>query len=285
MRKTIGRITVFAVLFMTFAIGIFLVAIWTVDDAVHYVPMLHVDDSGFAKIGATAIYVADVETGKEIFSKNKETILPIASVTKLFTAAIFYKGTPLEATTSITWKDLESEGRAGKFEYGQVYSYRELMYPLLLESSNDAAGTMLKVAPELPTAMNTYVHDKGFMQTQFADTSGLSPKNISTAEELSYLSQILYREYPHIFDITRLTQFIGATNGWRNNNPLVFEDGYRGGKHGFTYEANRTDVAFFEETIVTGQKRMVSYVILGSTDIKSDIALLRKQVQQNVRLE
>jgi D-alanyl-D-alanine carboxypeptidase len=133
--------------------------------------------------------------------------------------------------------------------------------------------------------MNVYVQTLGLQNTSFADTSGLSSQNISTAQELSLLSMNLYKEYPHIFDITKLTQFIGNNTGWRNNNPLVKEQGYKGGKHGFTFEADKTDVAFFEETIATGQKRMISYVLLGSTDIQSDIRTLRALAQQNLRFE
>ena len=285
MRKTLGRITVFAVLFLTLGIGLFLVAVWTVDDAIHYAPVLTSGVLDTSKVSATSVYIFDVETGKEIASKEKNRELPIASVTKLLTASLFYRDAPLEATTSIVWNDVTAEGESGKLRYGQVYSYRELMYPLLLESSNDAGVTMLRVQPLLLDAMNAYVKERGLVHTILADTSGLSSKNISTAGELGTVMSHLYRDFPHIFDITRLSQFIGTNTGWRNNNPLVQEEGYRGGKHGFTYEANRTDVAFFEEKIASGQERMIGYVLLGSDNIKNDIDILRAQVVQNVYLE
>jgi D-alanyl-D-alanine carboxypeptidase len=285
MRTTLGKITVFTVLLLTLGIGLFLIAAWSVDDAVRYVPTLQFNALDVTAVTATSLYVFDVETGQEIVSTNKDSVLPIASVTKLLSASLFYTHANLEATTSIVWSDIATDGKAGKLAYGDIYTYRELMYPLLLESSNDAATVLLRVSPTIVGDMNAYVKNIGLTNTVFEDTSGLSILNVGTAQELGLLSLNVYKEYPHIFDITKLTQFIGSNTGWRNNNPLVGEQGYRGGKHGFTYEANRTAVAFFEEKIVTGQTRVVGYVLLGSDNIKNDIDLLRALVQQNVIFE
>ncbi len=285
MRKTLGRITVFTVLFATLGIGLFSIAVWSVEDAVTYTPTLTSHQFDTSLVSATSLYVIRVETGEVIATKNENVVLPIASITKLLSAALFYRDVNLKATTSITWADIANEGEAGRLGYGDVYTYRELMYPLLLESSNDAAFVVDRVSPDIVIKMNAYVQEKGLTDTTFSDTSGLSALDTSSAQELGLLSMHLYDTYPHIFDITRLTQFIGSNTGWRNNNPLVQEDGYKGGKHGFTKEAGRTDVAIFEETLATGQKILVCYVILKSEHIKSDIQLLRAEVQQKVRLE
>lgn len=285
MRKTLGKITVLTVLLATMSLGLFLIAVWKVDDAVTYEPKLTVGELSTKEVSAIAMYVVEVESGTEIVSKNKDVVLPIASVTKLLSASLFYEDTDLEATTSITWADIANEGEAGKLAFGDVYTHRELMYPLLLESSNDVASVIARVSPDILENMNVYVQTLGLQNTRFTDTSGLSPQNSSTAQELSTLSTQLYMNYPHIFDITKLTQFIGNNTGWRNNNVLVKEQGYKGGKHGFTLEADKTDVAFFDETLNTGQVRTFGYVVLGSKNILADITLLRTQVQQNVTLQ
>jgi len=198
---------------------------------------------------------------------------------------VFYDSADLDATTTIVWSDVNTEGDAGKLHPYEEYTYRELMYPLLLESSNDAAAVLLRVSPDLLTRMGAYTQSLGLLVTTFNDTSGLSDKNVSTATELSILFRELYKNSPHIFDITRLKQFVGTHTGWLNNNPLIAQEGYRGGKHGFTNEANRTVVAFFDETIATGQVRTIGYVLLQSDDLKADIALLREVVHKNVSLK
>lgn len=285
LKTTLGRITIISVVMATFCMGIFLIAAWTINDAIYYEPVLTVGVIDPSLVHASSYLIYDVETGTEVASKNSTETFPIASVTKLVTAAMFYKDTDLYATTSIQWSDLNTEGEAGRLAYAQEYTHRELLFPLLLESSNDAAAVILRVKPDLLEKMNAYAASLGLSNTTFADTSGLSDKNVSTAYELSLLMETLYKHDPHIFDITKLSQFVGTYTGWMNNNPLAHEDGYHGGKHGYTLAANRTDVAFFEETIATGQKRTIGYVILGSENIKEDMALLRDLVQHNVRFE
>lgn len=286
MSTTLGRTSVLLVMLCTFCTGLFLIALWTVDDAITpTVPVLTVGTIDTAKPSAVSVFVFDVETGTEIASKDSEKILPIASITKLFTAVLFYTHTNLDATTSISWTDIATEGTAGRLNAFEEYTHRGLMYPSLLESSNDASVAMLRVDPELLPQMNEYAQSNGGVNTVFADTSGLSDKNVSTAYELSKLVLPIFKEQQHIFDITRLKQFIGPHTGWLNNNPLVHEEGYRGGKHGFTYSAQRTAVAFFDEKIEGDESRTIGYILLGSTDLKNDIALLRSEIQAKVSVQ
>jgi len=282
---TLGRITVFFVVSATFGLGMLLIAAWTVKDAFEYSPQLRVGLLDVSDTTATAVMVFDVDSGTEIASKNSTQALPIASVTKLVTAAIFYRGADLSGTTTITWADVNTYGDAGRIHAYEEYSNRELLFPLLLESSNDAASAMLRVYPELLSEANAYVQELGLTQTLFEDPSGLSEQNVSTAYELSLLARDIFLRHSHIIDITRLPQYIGTHTGWLNNNPLITEDGYFGGKHGFTEAANRTTVAFFKETLASGHTRTIGYVILGSQNVPNDVLLLREQVQKNVYLE
>lgn len=285
MRRTIGRITIFAVLAITLGTGLLLVGLWSVDDALNYEPSLTVGAIDQADISAKAYLVFDMETGTEITSFNSTEVLPIASVTKLFTAAVYRKTADMQGTTTIAWSDINTEGRAGKLQAFQAYNNHELLYPLLLESSNDAAVAMLRSHETLLADMNDYASTSKAVYTVFADTSGLSERNVSNAYELFILARKVYLEQPHLFDIAQLKQYIGTYTGWMNNSPLVNEKGYKGGKHGFTYEANRTGVFVFEETLNNEQKRLFGYVVLGSDDLLADISVLRAQIQTNVRFE
>lgn len=281
----LGKITVLFVLLATLGIGLFLVALGTVQDALEYTPTLHIQHIDTTLVSAESFVVFDVGTQTQIVTKNPDEVLPIASLTKLVTASLFYDSADLSATTSIVWADVITEGDSGRLHLYDVYSYRELVYPLLLESSNDAASTILRVQPKLLELMNAYVQNLGLTHTHFSDTAGLSKDNVSTAKEFLIIAVTLFDTNPHLFDITRLDQFIGTHTGWRNNNPLVQKEGYRGGKHGFTYEANRTVVAFFDETLASGQTRTVGYVLFGSNNIDTDITSLRAQVQHQVKLQ
>jgi D-alanyl-D-alanine endopeptidase (penicillin-binding protein 7) len=213
-------------------------------------------------------------------------VRPIASVTKLLSAALFYEHATATNRATITWSDVNTDGRSGRLQAGQEYTYKDLLFPALLESSNDASVVMNRVAPvDLIKEMNQYSLEHGLSQTMFADASGLSDRNVSTAYELGLLSSALYEEFPHIFDITRLKTYINHINSWMNNNPFVYDEGYRGGKHGYTYAANRTVVAFFDEELQSGQVRTIGYVLLGSDGLQTDMKHLRAYVQRSVSYE
>ncbi len=221
-------------------------------------------------IGAEAYAIFDVETGTVLTSQNAEEKRPIASVTKLFSAATVLDDALLEEATEITWNDIETEGRAGKLVAGEEYTNRELLWPLLLESSNDAAAALERANPNLLAEMNQLASSRGLDTFNFADASGLSAENTASAQDLAILTAELYRTEPHLFDITQLPQYVGEETGWVNNNPFIHDEAYRGGKHGFTYEAGRTGVFIFDEG-----ERTLGYVVLGSDDLVADITKLR----------
>jgi D-alanyl-D-alanine carboxypeptidase len=285
MLQTFGRITIFTALFLTLFSGLFLVAAWSVKDAIENSSSMSATAFLATDVSAASFVVFDLQSGTILASKNPDAVLPIASVTKLVTAAQFYAHVKPLATTSITWSDVDTDGAAGRLHPHEIYTYNELLYPLLLDSSNDAAAAMGRVYPDLLSNMNAYVRGLGLTKTSFADTSGLSTHNVSSAHELTVMALDLFKTAPHVFDITRLPQFIGTYTGWINNNPMVGQKGYRGGKHGYTPEANRTIVAFFDEQIATGQTRTIGYVVLGSSDLRKDMSHLRAQTQENVRLK
>lgn len=231
---------------------------------------------------STIMYrVFDMESGAVVLSSNESKVVPIASVVKLFAGAALVSNFDLEATTTIRVSDVAAEGDAGKLVRGEEYSYQELLFPLLLESSNDAAATLTRATDNaLVEAMNAHSALVGARATVFTDASGFADDTVSTASDLQLLVTHLYNLQPHIFDITVLPQYIGTHTGWVNNNPFVGEAGYRGGKHGFTDKAGRTVVAIFDEEI-NGRTMTLGYIILGSKNIKADMKKLRDSVKNS----
>lgn len=250
-----------------------------------HLPSFHTDAPSPTLSGVRSYVVFDAVTGGLIASQNPDIPYPIASVTKLPAAAAAEVVVPLEATTTLTWADVAAEGRAGKLEPGQVYSYRQLLFPLLLESSNDAAAVIERTYhDQLVTAMNETASAYGATGARFVDASGLSEQNVASARDVAVLTTRLYAAHPYIFDISTLSQYVGDETGWINNNPVAHEEGYLGGKHGYTEAAGRTIVALFDEPFAAG-RRQVGYVVLGSSDLAADVAALRSFVRSSVRFE
>jgi serine-type D-Ala-D-Ala carboxypeptidase (penicillin-binding protein 5/6) len=245
-------------------------------------PVFSVTETELPTISAPAYAIYDIESGEIFASRDIDTLHPIASVTKLFTAVAILEKFDPESTTTITWRDVAGEGEAGKLQPRQVYSYRELLFPLLLESSNDAADTLMHATGDkLLPAMTSVALEYGAVHTSFGDASGLSPENVSTVTDLVAFSRAVGETYPFVYDIGQLSQYIGTYTGWRNNNPVAAADAYRGGKHGYTEAAGRTLVAQFAESFAAGD-RIIGYIILGSDDLKADTQTLRDFVHTSV---
>lgn len=235
-------------------------------------------------VSATAYAVFDIETGEVLVSKKTEEVLPIASVTKLITATALTKNVDLNKEGTITKADTYTEGEAGKLVAGEKYQYRELLFPLLLESSNDAATFFERETKgEIISHMNNLVEEVGMSQTKLVDASGLSDNNQSSVTDLSLFLRYLVANEPYILDITNLEQYVGPYSGYLNNSP-VLNDQYRGGKHGYTVSANRTLTAIFEEEL-SQSKRTIGYVLLGSENLATDIKTLRNFVAEGVTYE
>lgn len=267
-------------------IGLFFVVMGVASESVYHQEALVVEGGMLSSVSADAIYVFDLQTGTEIFSRNEHTILSVASVTKLLSATMFLEHASTTATVTVLLEDVDTEGRSGRLEAAQQYRNKDLLFPALLESSNDASAVMQRVAPvDIVEKMNQYAASHGLVHTTFTDTSGLDDGNVSTAYELAKLSTVLFAEYPHIYDITRLKTYLNHINAWMNNSPFVHNAGYRGGKHGYTYAANRTVTAFFDDQLTTGQTRTVGYVLLGSDGLQTDMQYLRAYVQRAVRYQ
>lgn len=283
MIRKLAHISVVTVLAVTFATGMFLVATGTVQQALEYEPQLSVQSGVMGLLTAQSAYVFDVETGEQIYAKDADAMRPVASVTKLLSSAMFYEHASQTEMVRIAYSDILTEGRSGRLQAGQQYIARELLVPALLESSNDASVAMYRLSGNTLVAhMNDYVQSLSLSQTRFSDTSGLSSANVSSARELATLSVFLRKDYPHIFDYTQLKTYLNHINAWMNNSPYIHEDGYKGGKHGYTPKAGRTAVAFFEEKLPSGTERVIGYVLLDSDVLKDDMQSLRTYVQQNV---
>lgn len=219
-------------------------------------------------ITAEAYLIENLETGAVVFEKNKDEARPIASLTKLFTAAIANQTDSLEEDTLIVWQDVVTEGTSGSLGLGQVYTVRDLLFPLLLSSSNDAASAVERViGSEVYTAKKTEVlTSAGLTNTELKDASGLSDQNTSTPAELAKFLRYLKDSEPYVLDITRLKSYVGPYHGWINNNPGVSYEAWRGGKHGYTYAAGRTFAGIYER-----EGTPYAIVLLHSDDLHEDI--------------
>ena len=137
--------------------------------------------------------VIDQDTGEVLFSKNETAVLPIASITKLMTALIVTEaGQPQDQVLTITQADVDTlKGTTSRLRVGTRLSRGELLHLALMASENRAAHALGRNYPggtqAFVAAMNRRADELGMTDTRFADPTGLSSGNQSSARDLAVL--------------------------------------------------------------------------------------------------
>jgi len=235
-------------------------------------------------VGAEAYYVGDLDTGEVILERNEETKFPIASITKLITATVSLENQDQNEVTEISKNALATYGKNGGFRLNEKIQVGDLIYPLLLESSNDAAQAIAinSGINSFIQKMNEKVKNIGMTLTSFEDPSGLSENNQSTALDLFKFSQYLKSDKPKLLKITTEKSFKNKKHIWFNNSQFLNLPGYQGGKRGYIDESKETAVSFF--TIPLGKEglRNIGIVILRSPDRYKDVKNILSYLNKNV---
>ena len=232
--------------------------------------------------GVSGYVVIDEDTGEVLLAQAADVSRPTASVIKLLVAAAALQSDLLEATTTISWSDVVAPEDFGKLTVGEVYTLRELLFPYLIESSNDAGAAIERAwGEELTPIITEVLADAGVEDAiTAADFSGLSPKTTATPAALARLTQHLKKTTPTVFDITTLPQYVGH-QPLVNNSPFIADSDYLGGKHGYTLEAGKTAVVRFRATYPDGERTLVA-VLLGTDDSKAALIDLKAALAESV---
>lgn len=234
-------------------------------------------------LSAKAYVVFDDESGEEIFTQGASTRHEMASVVKLITAdTLFSQPTStLAATAAIVWQSYSAEGESGLLELGERYTLRELVFPLLLSSSNDAAEAIAQTRgrEKFLVAMRARAKVIGMSSTTIDDPSGLSSRTTTTAHDLKVLLRFLYRENRHELDITTLPRYVGTLHTWQNVNPVALLPGFIGGKQGHTDTAESTLASLFSVPTASGANRTIGIILLGSTNLEGDTKAILKALK------
>lgn len=258
---------------------------WEIEGPPEYI--LAPDSFTNAAVTAKSFIVFDVMTGRVFGERAADDTYEMASVTKLITAYTALATSSVDASTTVTWRAVATDGRAGNLAAGKKYGVRELLFPLLLESSNDAAEAIVEAngRANFIAMMNEEAHMIGMASTTVTDPSGLGRGNVSTAHDLMTLVRYLHDSNRHIFDITTLSSYVGTRQMWRNSDPLASSEGFVGGKHGYTDTAGRTIALVVEEQFHDiGTARPIGIVLLDSADLMGDVAKLREEFHRSVSL-
>ena len=184
------------------------------------------------KLRSSVALVLDAESGETLYEKNSDTVLPIASITKLMTAlVVLERKLDLEQRVVISREDFTATRHSrlrARLRPGSSLTRDELLLLALMASDNLAAAALARTYPggteAFVAAMNAEAGRLGLNDTRFADPTGLSSDNVSSAQDLARLVKAAHG-YPLIREYsTRPSAHVrarGGTVGFNNTNSLV----------------------------------------------------------------
>lgn len=230
-------------------------------------------------INAKSAYLIDYKTGTEIYSKNADTQLPIASMTKLATLSVIFneldnKTINLTDMVTVSTNAADTEGSSAFLDAGSNYSVADLIKTIVIVSANDscvAIAEHIAGSEELfVNKMNDLSKKLSLKNTNFKNSTGLPAENhYSCAKDMALIyttvcDNNLYKQYAKIW----MEDFIhpsGRITGLVNTNRLIKTyEGCDSGKTGHTAEAKYCLTA----SASRAGTRLVS-VIIGAENSKS----------------
>ena len=221
------------------------------------------------------------ENQKILFQKNGNGILPIASLAKLMTAYVVLENYDIDQTIDISEKAVFQSEDFGNFKITESFKIKDLLYSLLMESSNDAAYALTEIIGEDAFAVLMNLEAKNILgkdnqNTIFGNAAGLDPKkngnqfNFSTAEDLAKITVHLLKKQPFIWEILSQQDFdLYSSDGVFHHKIISTNEllgkipGIIGGKTGETQQAGGCLILILKPKNNQG---FLINVLLGSDD-------------------
>ena len=206
---------------------------------------------GFSAEGKSA-YLVDATTGRELYAKNENERLPVASMVKLMTVLLTLEA---EERGELSYdEDITVSERAASMggsqiflDAGSVHKAGDLLKSVIIASANDSCVALAEriggSVEGFVESMNARARELGMQNTNFANCTGLpAAEGFSSARDMAVLLKEVcthpeYYGYAGVW-LEDYTHPGGRMTTMTNTNKLVrFYDGCDGGKTGFTSEA------------------------------------------------
>ena len=189
-------------------------------------------DPAKLKLASANALVVDTTDNRAVYAKSADEVTPIASLTKLMTAIVTLEAAqPQDEMLAIDVDDRAFvKGTRSRLRMGTALTRREMLRLALMSSENRAASSLARAypggTPAFVAEMNIKARMLGMTRTHYADATGLSPDNVSTASDLAILVTAA-AQYPLIREFsTTGSHYVevgpaGQWLGFNNTNNLV----------------------------------------------------------------
>ncbi|MEM9620814.1 MAG: D-alanyl-D-alanine endopeptidase [Pseudomonadota bacterium] len=249
------------------------------------------DNASAVPLASVSAAVVDLRSGELMYGKHEDVVLPIASLTKVMTALVVVESDlPLDEWLSIAdWQGKLTKNAYSRIRINSQARRSDLLRIALMSSENRAAYNLGVHYPGgvegLVQAMNAKAGALGMDDTQFADPTGLSVGNRSSARDLSRLL-VAAHAHPEIREFSTTRQYTVNFRqpryrlGYGNTNPLLGSGRWNVSltKTGYLTEAGRCLVM-----VSTMDGKEVAVVFLNSLGKRSplgDAGRIRRWLEQ-----
>lgn len=238
---------------------VMLTGIWGIQVSAEEVP------EELRNLYARSAVLMDGSSGRILFEKNGQEILPMASTTKIMTCILALENGNLQDVVTA------SENAAAQPEVhlgvrtGEEFYLGDILYSLMLESHNDSAVMVAEhiagSVEQFAVMMNAKAQELGCVHTHYVTPNGLDAADgggahSTTAAELARVMSYCIRESPMKEEFLKITQTrnysfnnAGGNRSFSCSNHNAFLDMMAGavsGKTGFTSAAGYCYVGALE---------------------------------------
>lgn len=213
---------------------------------IFFTNIVFADNNNLPNIEAQGAILMDYETGRILFAKNENEPLAMASTTKIITAILAIENGNLEDVVKVSKNATKAPPVKMFLKENEEIKLKELLYALMLQSSNDAAVAIAEhIGGDVDTFcenMTNKAKEIGAKDTVFRTPNGLdSLDHHSTAYDMALITKYALNNKEFV-DIINTKQVSFKTNFSSydiiNKNRLLSEfKGANGVKTGYTGKA------------------------------------------------
>lgn len=237
------------------------------------------------EVSARSFVIMDAKTGKILLSFHPHHFWPPASTLKVMTAMMVREHLKLDDKVRVSRYAASAPPSKIGIKPGEIYTVKDLLYGLLLNSGNDAARALAERVSGSESAfaqqLTRQVRQWGAYRTRAATANGLPADNqYSTAEDLARMFRRAMQD-PELAKIMETKYYtIEGKKELRNHNRFLFTTPLAvAGKTGYTRAARHTYVGMFKN----GEHEII-VAVMGSSN-KKKWADLRSLIETGFELE
>ncbi len=191
--------------------------------------MVILPQTSFAR-GGSGYAVLDGDTGRLLIGSNSNERLPIASLTKIWTALVAIENSDLQEEVVISPKAAMAEGSSIYLQAGETVTVETLLYGLMLRSGNDAATALAEhvggSVEGFVKLMNERAVIAGLTNTVFMNPSGLHhEEHLSSARDTAEMLRVALQNKTFEKIASTVLYRANTVNGmlWENKHRLLRE--------------------------------------------------------------